>query len=368
MARPGLVLLLLVAALAAVRLARLGFAGWREQAAGATYGLPGDRRRPLLHGAGAATAGLCAAILMVAVGSGHGAPAGSGASTRSLVGHSPGTPSAAAVPSFATVGHPAGGELLQGSLPAADGSLRTVRVWLPPQYSQEARARFPVVVLQSGTPGRTADTEAPYVFDGFADAVNRHRAVPFVVVAPQASPGTERPCELLAAAPEAVPDDPVLRAAVAARFRTLPAGPQGWETLGVGAAAPCAAAAGLGRPDLYGAAAALSGRYDTESLTAAAGAGHPGPAAPRLLLAAAPRDSAGRDGAQRLRDALRAAGGPAARATVQTSEAVQDQAVDQERVRLVGAAVEYLAGTLPGAPTPAASPLDQASPDTPPGR
>jgi hypothetical protein len=250
------------------------------------------------------------------------------------------------------VGHPAGGQLLQGSLPAADGSPRTVRVWLPPQYAEDARARFPVVVLQAATPGRTADIEAPYVFDGFTEAVCLVGAAPFVVVAPEATPGTEHPCELLAAAPEAVPDDAVLRSAVAARFHTLPAGPQGWRTLGVGDAAPCAAAAGLSRPDLYGAAAAVSGRYDPAALTAAAVSGRPGPAAPRLLLVAPKRDSEGWDAARKLRDALRTAGGAAARVAVQTSEVARDHAVDQERTDLVRTAVQYLAGTLPGAPAP----------------
>ncbi|AXI78833.1 hypothetical protein [Peterkaempfera bronchialis] len=358
MVRPALVLILLTITAAALRLARSAITGWREQTAGKAYGLPSDRRRALLHGAGATGSGLCAAALLATLTTGshtHSHTTSTTSATTTTTSPSAANPprttgQAAPPPAFSTIGHPAGGELLQGSLPTADGTLRAVRVWLPPQYAENHdRTRFPVVVLQAGSPGRTADTETPYVFDGFADAVRQHRAVPFVVIAPQSAPGTQRPCDLLAAAPEAVPDDAVLRTAVVARFRTLPAGPEGWQTLGVGPGAPCAAAAGLARPDLYGAAAAVSGTYDAPVLARTAAEGRPGPATPRLLLAAARSDPAGRDGARRLRDALRAAGGHAVGARVRTSEVVRDVQADQERVRLVRVAVQYLAEALPGA-------------------
>ncbi|MCD0482445.1 hypothetical protein LO771_08525 [Streptacidiphilus sp. ASG 303] len=370
MVRPVLVLVLLAAGAAAVRLGRTAAAGWREQAAGEAYDLPADRRGPLRHAAGAAVAALCALALLAALadgagGGGGGATAAAGPAAAEAPGdalRAHGGPPPAAPPAdtsasaFTTVGSPAGGSLLQGTLPAADGGRRTVHVWLPPQYAEDDRTRFPVVVLQPDTPGRTADAGAPYLFDGFADAVRQHRAVPFVVVAPQAPPGTGHPCDLLAAAPEAVPDDAVLRSAVAARFRTLRPGPRGWETLGVGGGAPCAAAAGLARPDLYGAAAALTGRYAAAVLARTAADGRPGPEAPRLLLAAARRDTAGRAAARALRDALHAAGGRAAGARVRVSEVVRDFAPDRERLRLVRVAVQYLAEALPGEARPARGP------------
>ena len=71
-------------------------------------------------------------------------------------------------------------------------------------------------------------------------------------MAPAAPTGTEHPCDLVAAAPQALADDAAIRTAVATAFRTLPPGPQGWAVLGVDGAAPCAVAAGLTRPDLYG--------------------------------------------------------------------------------------------------------------------
>lgn len=178
-----------------------------------------------------------------------------------------------------------------------------------------------------------------------ASAVALGRARPFVVVAPEAPSGTERPCELVAAAPQAVADDAALRTAVEAAFRTLPAGPGGWGVLGIETGAPCAAAAGLARPDLYGAAAAVSGRYDAPTL-AETGAEAPADAATRLLLAAAKADGAGVTAAKGLRAALREGKGPAARADVRISDIVQDYTHERERLRLVRVAVQYLAESL----------------------
>ncbi|WP_377270094.1 hypothetical protein [Peterkaempfera sp. SMS 1(5)a] len=359
MLRSILVLLLVTAAVAAVRLARAAADHKRERRAAEAYGLAGDRRVTRLLGAGSAASGLLALALLVALGTGAadrlrfatGAPPA--AAAAAVAGRpadpAPATPATA----FGIIGHPAGGQLLQGTVRATDGGQRIVRVWLPPQYAEDTQTRFPVVVLQTGTPGATADSEAPYVFDGFVGDVAQQRTVPFVVVAPQAPSGTAHPCDLLTAAPGAVPDDEAVRAAVAAEFRTLPAGPQGWETLGIGDAAPCAVAAALTRSDLYGAGAALSGRYDSEALVRAAADGRPGLPTPRLLLAAAQHDPAGRAEADRLRDALASADGRPAHATVETS-AVRDTAAEQERIRLVRTAVQYLAESR-GEPLPGAS-------------
>jgi hypothetical protein len=400
MVRPVLVLLLLVITAAAVWLARSGVAHWRHQAAGRAYGLESDSKRTLAHCGSAFAAGLCAFALAVQLTAGarHGAHdrtrTAVAAAPAAAVAGQPRTPAwqlpawqlptwparqprhqpnsepdparttgsdrapqpvpgpRGAEQEFSVLARPGGGVLLQGALPTADGSLRPVRIWLPPQYMSGGRAGFPVAVLQTANPGRTADAEVPYVFDAFAEAARLARSAPFVVVAPQALSGTARPCDLLAAAPEAVPDDAVLRSAVAARFRTLPPGPQGWATLGVDDAAPCAAAAGLLRPDLYGAAAAVSGRYRADTLLQSVGEARPGPAAPHLLLAAARRDAEGRKSLRGLRDALRDVLAPAdavagARPRVRTSEVVRDVVAVRERLRLVRAAAQYLAQTLP---------------------
>ncbi|WP_035863946.1 hypothetical protein [Kitasatospora cheerisanensis] len=113
--------------------------------------------------------------------------------------------------------------------------------------------------------------------------------------------------------------------------------------LGVDGGAPCAAAAGLTRPDLYGAAAAVSGQYDGRALATAAGELPAGPPA-RLLLAAAKRDGDGLASARAVQSALRDAG---ARAEVRISDIVQDYSTDRERMRLVRVAVQYLAEQLP---------------------
>jgi poly(3-hydroxybutyrate) depolymerase len=238
---------------------------------------------------------------------------------------------------FESIGHPAGGELLQGAVPDPNGRPRTVRVWLPAQYQADAKARFPVVVLHAGTARQTADAELPDVFEGFASAVKLGKARPFVVVAPEGPSGTEHPCELVAAAPQAVADDAALRAAVGAAFRTRSAGPDSWAALGIDAGAPCAVAAGLARPDLYGAAAGISGRYDAAALAQTAGA-----ADAHLLLAVAKDDAPGLDNARKLQSALHAT-----HPNVRLSDTVTDYAPERERLRLVRVAMQYLAGALP---------------------
>lgn len=261
----------------------------------------------------------------------------------------PAAPAAPAPPPvvsrFDSVGRPGGGELLQSAVPGPDGHPRNVRVWLPAQYAKDPNARFPVVVMQAATPGKTADTEVPDVFEGLASAAQTAKARPFILVAPEAPIGTGYPCDLLAAAPMAVADDAALRTTIAASFRTLPPGPATWGTLGVEGGAPCAAAAGLARPDLYGAAAAVSGRYDTAAL-ARTGAEAPATATPKLLLAAGKADTAGLDAARKLQSTLHAGTGAAARAEVRISDNAQDYSADRIRLRLVRQAAQYLGEAL----------------------
>ncbi|MFB7666840.1 alpha/beta hydrolase-fold protein [Kitasatospora sp. NPDC056138] len=366
MTRPLLVVPLLVAAVAGTWLLRSAFLRWRDLRVAQTYELAAEQRPLLLRVGGAMVCGMCVTALAVTVSLDgragrsvqQAAPAAATAERSPAPPPAPpssGAPSqAAASPSgavppvitqFKAVGQPAGGELLEGAVPGPDGRPRTVRVWLPPQYKEDPNARFPVIVLHAGGARTTADAELPDVFDGVASAVKLGRSRPFVVVVPQSPTGTARPCELVAAAPQAVADDTALRTAVGAAFRTLPPGPGDWGTLGIEAGAPCAVAAGLARPDLYGAAAAVSGRYDPAAL-AQTGADAPGTSAARLLLAAAKSDTAGLDSARKLQGALQSGKGRAAQADVRISDIVQDYTPERVRLRLVRVAVQYLAESL----------------------
>ncbi|WP_441245198.1 hypothetical protein [Kitasatospora sp. McL0602] len=362
MPRPLLVVPLVVFAVAGIWLARAVLVRWRDLKAAQTYELVAEQR-PLLVRAGAAVlCGMCITALTVAVTfDGRGAR---GVEQARAVAAAPAASAVAAAPSgdtkhgappeggptpvatqFRVIGHPAEGELLEGSVAGPDGRPRAVRVWVPAQYREDQSARFPVIVLHAGGARTTADAELPDVFDGIASAVKLGRARPFVVVAPESPTGTAHPCDLVAAAPQAVADDTALRTAVGAAFRTLPAGPGGWGVLGIEGGAPCAAAAVLARPDLYGAAAAVSGRYDTAAL-AQTGAAAPGTSAARLLLAAAKQDSDGLAAARTLQTTLRGGKGRAAQAEVRISDVVQDYSPERERLRLVRIAVQYLAESL----------------------
>ncbi|MEU9078517.1 hypothetical protein ACFYUY_14515 [Kitasatospora sp. NPDC004745] len=375
MVRPLLVIPLLAAALGGIWLARGALQRWRDLRAAETYELAGDRWPMLLRAAGAMVCGVCvtALTLLTALGAfggfGHGdrptdraesavdaaetVPSAVAAARQQAAPPAAAEPAAASTPAappvvasrFDSVGRPGGGELLQSAVLGPDGRPRNVRVWLPPQYAKEPNARFPVVVMQAAAPSRTADAEVPDVFDGIASALQVGRARPFILVAPEAPNGTAHPCELVAAAPAAVADDAALRTTVAASFRTLPPGPASWGTLGVEGGAPCAAAAGLARPDLYGAAAAVSGRYDTAAL-AQTGAEAPAGSAAKLLLAAAKGDAAGLDAARKLQAGLKGGAGAAAKADVRISDNVQDYTPDRERLRLVRQAAQFLAEAL----------------------
>ncbi|MGW3075101.1 MULTISPECIES: hypothetical protein [unclassified Kitasatospora] len=390
MVRSLLVIPLLAAAIGGIWLARGAQQRWRDLRAAQTYELAGDRWPMLVRAAGAMVCGVCVTALTVltalgafgglgrstqqpdraepvmdtagsrsGAGQGVGADAGSGAGAA--VRQQQAAPPAAAEPAaaaaggaapapvaasrFDSVGHPGGGELLQSAVLGPDGQPRNIRVWLPPQYTKEPNARFPVVVMHAATPQKTADSEIPDVFEGVGSALQSGKTHPFILVAPEAPNGTAYPCELVAAAPAAVADDAMLRTTVATSFRTLPPGPASWGVLGVEGGAPCAAAAGLSRPDLYGVAAAVSGRYDALAL-AQAGAEAPAGSAAKLLLAAAKGDSAGLDAARKLQSALKAGSGAAAKAEVRISDNVQDFTPDRERLRLVRQAAQFLAEAL----------------------
>ncbi|MEV7182747.1 hypothetical protein [Kitasatospora sp. NPDC093102] len=386
MVRSLLVIPLLAAALGGIWLARGAQLRWRDLRAAETYELTGERWPMLVRAAGAMVCGVCVTALTVlttfgafgglrwdthkpnraepvvdATRSGSDARSGTGPDAGVVrqqqaappaAATPPATPAAvgaaeapAVVSRFDSVGHPGGGELLQSAVLGPDGHPRNVRVWLPPQYVKEPNARFPVVVMHAATPQKTADAEVPDVFEGIGAALQSGKAHPFILVAPEAPNGTAHPCELVAAAPAAVADDATLRTTIVTTFRAMTPGPASWGVLGVEGGAPCAAAAVLSRPDLYGAAAAVSGRYDATALTQT-GAEAPAGSAAKLLLAAAKADSAGLDSARRLRSALKAGPGAAAKAEVRISDNVQDFTPERERLRLVRQAAQFLAEAL----------------------
>jgi hypothetical protein len=359
MSRPLLLTAAVVVLAAGCWLARGALGRWRGERAALAYELAVEMRPVLVWLSGALLCGLGSTALAVAallagqqLPSGPRYPSAQAAAVPPPTGSarpSP-SPSPAVPPQFTAVGHPAEGELLEAAVPGADGRPRAVRVWLPPHYADDPSAHYPVLVLPAATPGRTADAELPDVFDGLASAIKLGRARPFVAVVPAAPTGTARPCDpspLPATggqlgsppgAPQApAADDTWIRTAVAGAFRTLPPGPRGWAALGVEGGAPCAVTAGLTRPDLYGAAAGISGRYDAAALSRAA----VGTPAPRLLLAAAKDDDDGLAAAHRLADALRTG-----RTQTRLSDVVIDYNAQLERLRLVRLAAQYLSDTL----------------------
>ncbi|MGE7438387.1 hypothetical protein [Kitasatospora sp. NPDC001175] len=358
MPRSLLAVSVLPVAVVGIWLLRSALLRWRDLRVAQTYELAAEQRPLLLRVGGAMVCGMCATALVVAVV--MGGYGGRDAQETASVDRSvqpqpvPPAPPSQVAPSrepqpvvtrFQEVGQPAGGQLLEGAVAGPDGHPRTVRVWLPAEYKEDPKARFPVIVLHAGGAGTTADAELPDVFDGVASAVKLGRSQPFVVLAPQSPSGPAGPCEPVAAAPQAVADDAALRTAVAAAFRTLPADPGNWGALGIEAGAPCAAVAGLARPDLYGAAAAVSGRYDPAAF-ARAGADASGTVTARLLLAAARADTAGLDSARKLQAVLHGGRGRAAQAEVRISDIVQDYSPERVRLRLVRIAVQYLAESL----------------------
>lgn len=351
MVRPLLVVPLAAAVVAGIWLTRAALLRWRDLRAAQTYELAAEARPVLIRAGGAVLCLMCVTALTVASAFGGSRQIRNAAVAQVHAMSHPAAPPAesserpSAAAQFTPVGHPAGGALLEGTVPGPDGRPRIVRVWLPAQYQDDAQARFPVIVVHSGTPRKTADADLPDLFDGISSAVRLGRSRPFVVVAPEAPSGTGHPCDLVAAAPAAVADDSALRTAIGATFRTLPAGPGGWGALGIESGAPCAVAAGLARPDLYGAAAAVSGRFDAPAL-AEAGADAPGTATAKLLLAAAKGDTDGLAAARKLQTALHDGRGRSAKANVKISDVVQDFSPERERLRLVRIAVQYLADSL----------------------
>ncbi|QMU74689.1 hypothetical protein GXW83_01720 [Streptacidiphilus sp. PB12-B1b] len=233
----------------------------------------------------------------------------------------PSAPSALSAPSAppTVVGHPAGGELLEGTLPGCPGRLR---IWLPPQYARRTHPLQTLVVLAD-------QQDLPDLLSGLAAAVDEGRANPLVVVAPESAPGSAP-----AADGSAQPDAPRLHAAMLQAFHVEPSA-HGWAVLGLDADARGAVAADLAHPDWYAAGVGVDGRYEAlpPGLLSAGGSGV------RLLLADTQRDTAGQQSAARLRRALTSV----PQADVRLSDTVRDLTDQSERVRLARLSAAYLA-------------------------
>lgn len=262
---------MVLAGAAAVLLGHRALRHWWAERAGRAYELPEDRTGTALRAGAAGAAALLAAALALPLfgGGSDQEPIGTSAAAPAAVPSPPArTPDPAPPPpEVRTLGHPAGGTLDQ----LRDGT----RVWLPPRYAspKAAHIAFPVVVARV-SPAADAD-----LYNGFALAVKRGLADPFVLVLPA---GCAR-------------DSGAAVTEVAHRYRVL-AARKATGVIGVAADAPCAVREALATTGRYGAAAGISGLYPSLA---------PSPLPhPSLLLATATGETAARAAALRLRNAL----------------------------------------------------------------
>jgi len=149
---------------------------------------------------------------------------------------------------------------------ASTGLSRTGAVYLPAAYFEpaQARVRFPVLEVLSGSPGSPAQTlHLLHLAQALDTAVAEHRAAPMVVVVPDTNGSAVRDRECVNAA-GGVPDETYLTTDVqtfmAQRFRVQAPG-RGWATLGTSTGGYCAINLALRHPEAYAAAASLSGYF-----------------------------------------------------------------------------------------------------------
>lgn len=267
------IVLVVVAGGAALAFGVKALRHWWAERAGRAYELTVDRTGTALRGGAAGLAAVLAGVLALPLldlgpGGPSAGPAGSSAAApvRPVVpSPPPRTPAPAPPPpEVHTLGHPAGGTLDQ----FGDGT----RVWLPPQYGSRhaVHLAFPVLVVHlPGTAGTTPPGTAPAagspgtdLFDGFALAVQRGLADPFVLVLP---PTCDRDAAALAEA--------------ALRYRVLPAR-TATGLMGIGADAPCAVREAFASPTRFAAAAGISGHYPSPAARPTATPPTPAPALP----------------------------------------------------------------------------------------
>lgn len=141
-------------------------------------------------------------------------------------------------------------------------------VWLPPQYRdpRNAHSRFPVVMF---LPGQPSTPQAVFKHYNFATIASREiqagHIKPFIAVFPplMTQPPRDTECTNIPGGPQAESwlsgDVP---AAVTARYRTEPPGPQ-WSVMGWSTGGFCAAKLLLHHPQKFAAAVSFGGYYDT---------------------------------------------------------------------------------------------------------
>ena len=146
------------------------------------------------------------------------------------------------------------------------GISRPAAIYLPAAYFDPAQAtvRFPVIEVLSGSPGNPAQTlHLLRLADTLDTSIRLHQMSPTVVVVPDTNGSALQDRECVDAA-GGVQDDTYLtsdvQAWVAKFFRVLDPG-SGWGLLGSSTGGYCAVNLTLRHPDLYAAAASLSGYF-----------------------------------------------------------------------------------------------------------
>jgi enterochelin esterase-like enzyme len=170
---------------------------------------------------------------------------------------------------------------LAGASGAAGGTLQTVTihgastglstpayVYLPAAYRQAANAhrRFPAVVVLTGYPGTAVNLITRMKYPTVvAQAIYQKQMQPTVLVLmrPTVAPPRDTECQDVPQGPQAesfFAKD--LRAAIAARYRVGTEG-SSWGMIGDSTGGYCALKIAMRHPEAYGAAASLSGYYES---------------------------------------------------------------------------------------------------------
>ena len=142
------------------------------------------------------------------------------------------------------------------------GISRPGAVYLPDAYFSSTRARFPVIEVLSGSPGNPAQMLSQLRLAAVTDeAIATGQMAPTILVVPDTNGSRLRDREC-ADVPDGPQDEVYLSrdvpAATAALLRTAPVG-SGWAVIGTSTGGFCATDLLLRHPEVYTAAASLSG-------------------------------------------------------------------------------------------------------------
>jgi S-formylglutathione hydrolase FrmB len=147
----------------------------------------------------------------------------------------------------------------------ASGITLAAYAYLPPGYDAAPRSRFPVLEALDGFPGSPHSWLSKLRAQAFLDEeIVAGRMAPTVVVFPYQTPDPTRDTECVDAVHGLRMDTFLtsdVRAAVAARFRVR-TDRAGWGLVGYSAGGFCVVNLALRHPDLYAAAASLSGYFE----------------------------------------------------------------------------------------------------------